>query len=40
LIGERVSKSLGRKRVNFFKSPYEGDLGGLLFLIKRRRALY
>ncbi len=33
LIGERISKRLGRKRVNVFKSPYEGYLGGLFFLI-------
>jgi len=38
-MGERISKSSGRKRVDVFKSPYEGDLGGLFFLTKWRRAI-
>jgi hypothetical protein len=38
LIREGISKISGRERVNFFKSPYEGDLGGFFFLTKWRRA--
>ncbi len=37
LIRERISKSSVRKRVNVFKSLYEGE--GLFFLIKWRRAI-
>jgi hypothetical protein len=35
---ERVSKSLGKKRVNFFKSPYDEDLGGSLFSDKMEKS--
>jgi hypothetical protein len=38
LIGERISKRSYKRTINLFKSPYEGDLGGLFFLTKWRRA--
>jgi hypothetical protein len=37
LLPDKMEKS---ERVNLFKSPYEGDLGGLFFLIKWRRAFF
>jgi len=38
LIGEGISKSLGKNPVHIFKSPYDGDLEGLFFLTIWRRA--